>query len=434
MPQLFQQQELGLNAQMHALQRMSSLNPAGAGVLRAQVDEAALAINRLSLADVAVYFADGTWYDAVKMHYLPPSRDLSDVANQGEPLQVYLCLPELNTVGNNLSDADQHEPRRYLKTFAEVTDLYGQHRTEMASQTLNLSLKFAFEQREQLLSLPIGQLQRNQHGQWEWLTEYVPPIVYLNSSPYLLALLRRQVEVLLAKSHSLSMQRRERNQQSADFLVSDISLFWLLNTINQALPQLQFFLRHPEQSPADYYVALSRLIGGLMAFALDKKLSDMAPYLPEDLSHTFTTLDQLLRTLLDTVIPTALVVVDLEQQGTTRWLGHLYDDRLDQRADYYLSVRSSAPLYELQSQFQKLCKVGSPDEVQQILPSASNGIPLRLMQRLPSALPMRSEAVYFALDAADPAFARMLAARSCCIYMPQVLSDLAIELYAVPHE
>jgi type VI secretion system protein ImpJ len=87
-------------------------------------------------------------------------------------------------------------------------------------------------------------------------------------------------------------------------------------------------------------------------------------------------------------------------------------------------VQSSLPAHALLEQLPRLCKAGAPDEVEQIVNSALPGIPLRVMSRLPAAIPVRIESQYFALDSAHPAFKRMIAARACQFYVPSSIPDV----------
>jgi type VI secretion system protein ImpJ len=89
------------------------------------------------------------------------------------------------------------------------------------------------------------------------------------------------------------------------------------------------------------------------------------------------------------------------------------------------------PAYELVEHLPKLCKVGAPDDIRHIVNSALAGIALKAVQRVPAAIPVRLENQYFALDASDPAHARMLAARACHLYLPASIPDASLELYAV---
>jgi type VI secretion system protein ImpJ len=113
-------------------------------------------------------------------------------------------------------------------------------------------------------------------------------------------------------------------------------------------------------------------------------------------------------------------------------MGLIEDERIaTNSADWYLSVSASLPPYELVEQFARLCKIGAPDDVKQIVNSALAGIPLKSVQRVPSAIPVRLDNHYFALDADDPAHARMLAARACQIYLPASIPDATLQLHAV---
>lgn len=432
LPQIFQQQELALqqhNLSMNQLTRITFW-----GVARVQLDLASLALNKLKLADCAVSFQDGSWFDSKQMQYLPPARDLNQIGADILDTIVYLTLPELNFVGSNLVENNANTPLRFIRKFTEVADLFGQQRTEIAGKEFNFSLKLEHENRQNDLAIPLFKLRKNINNEWQIDENYIPPVLFVESNAFLLNLLSGQIQLLRNKSHRLAALRKERTRQSADFLVSDVSLFWLLNILNQSLPEMQLLHSFPNVAPENYYRLLSRLIGGLLSFSFEMDIDDIPPYEPLNLYQTFNQLHQQLIQLLDTVIPTVLVVIELEKSGLTRWIGHLNDSRLDETADYYLSVRANTPLYQLQDRFPKLCKIGSPDDIDRILPSASNGIELRMMQRLPSALPARSEAIYFALDKSHPNFAAMIQSGACCIYVPDTFENLNLELYVVPNE
>lgn len=432
LPQIFQQQELLQQANAFSIIQCTRIMPWG--VIRIDVDSNSLALKKLKLSDCAVSFQDGTWFDSRQMQFLPPARDLAQIPEDILETTVYLSLPELNTVGSNLLENSSNAPLRFSKQFSAVTDLYGTQQTEIAEKRLNFSLKFSHESRQNFLAIPILRLIKSQNNIWQLDTQYVPPVFFIGSNTFLMEMLSTQIQILLNKNQRLGSLRKERNQQSADFLVSDISLFWLLNILNQSIPEMVFLQTHNSTAPEHYYLLLSRLVGSLLSFSIESSIKDVPQYDPLNLDITFIRLNEMLLELLDTVIPTVLVLIDLERIANTRWIGHLLDARLNEEADYYISVRANVPLYELQQRFPKLCKIGAPDDVERILPSASNGIPLRMMQRLPSALPMRSEATYFALDKSHPGFKAMIAARSCCIYSPNSFDGLNIELYAVPNE
>ncbi|SAL04610.1 type VI secretion protein [Caballeronia calidae] len=221
------------------------------------------------------------------------------------------------------------------------------------------------------------------------------------------------------------------SSQIADYAVADVSLFWLLHSVNTTWPELARLAQAPDQHPEKLYALLSRLAGSLLTFSTTETLQSIPAYDHRAPEPVFAELESLIRTLLDTVIPSRVVPIALERVRGTMWTGQIKDERLVEDADYYLSVQAGLPAHALIEQFPRLCKAGAPDEVEQIVNSALLGIPLKSMSRLPAAIPVRIENQYFALDSQHPAFTRMIAARACQFYVPASIPDVSIELYAV---
>ncbi|MCT8354690.1 type VI secretion system baseplate subunit TssK, partial [Photorhabdus kayaii] len=67
----------------------------------------------------------------------------------------------------------------------------------------------------------------------------------------------------------------------------------------------------------------------------------------------------------------------------------------------------------------------------QMINRALTGIPLVAMPHVPAAVPLRLENQYFALDLTHPSAKAMLAAGTCAFYVPDILGDIQLELFAV---
>jgi type VI secretion system protein ImpJ len=85
----------------------------------------------------------------------------------------------------------------------------------------------------------------------------------------------------------------------------------------------------------------------------------------------------------------------------------------------------------VQSQFPRLCKAGTPDDVDQLVNAALDGVPLQPLGHVPAAIPLRLENQYFALDFSHPRGLAVLAAGVCAFYVPSTLTDVKLELFAV---
>ena len=86
---------------------------------------------------------------------------------------------------------------------------------------------------------------------------------------------------------------------------------------------------------------------------------------------------------------------------------------------------------QLQAQFPRLCKVGTPDDVDRLINAALDGVPLQPLSHVPAAIPLRLENQYFALDFAHSSGQAVLAEGVCAFYVPATLPDVKLELFAV---
>ena len=67
-----------------------------------------------------------------------------------------------------------------------------------------------------------------------------------------------------------------------------------------------------------------------------------------------------------------------------------------------------------------------------VVNSAMPGVVLNAVSRLPSAIPLRLDKHYFAIEPQGRVYERMLAAQAVCFYVPNAFENLKLELMAVP--
>lgn len=431
-PQHFQQQSMWNSHADERIARLAWPNPWG--VRRAEVNTHALAIDRLQMAVLDVRLPDGTLIDTNSADLLPAARGLADVPATTDAVIVLAGLPLLDAQGGNCIEAGQKpaRPRRFVREYLQVADLNGEGQEEISVERHALALLFDFETIGDYVTCPVARLVRSTQGRFEVDPTFVPPCLFLSASTQLIERMQRLSEILAAKSASLAVRRRERSDQIADFAVADVALFWLLHSVNSSWPELARLCAAPDQHPERLYALLARLAGSLLTFSTTETLNAIPAYDHRAPEPVFHALEELIRALIDTVVPSRVTPIALERIKPTVWTGRIHEERLvADGVDYYLSVQSALPAHALLEQLPRLCKAGAPDEVEQTINSALTGIPLHTMSRLPAAIPVRIENQYFALDRAHPAFGRMLKARACQFYVPASIPDVSLELYAV---
>ena len=431
-PQHFQQQSHYQQFVATALARLR--HEFSWGVADIVVDEKFLLQGKLKLESLNVLFPDGVWLDS-KIGCNPlPTRSLDDIPVYTQTTLVYLAVPNNQAQRNNLLEKGESTsfPKRFVREYRMVKNHFGEDNVELAVENLNLQLKFDFEDMSDDTVCPLLRLIRNEQGEFALDTDYIPPSLFISANEQLLNLLRRINELLISRQQNLSVRKRARHNNIADLSASDANLFWFLHSVNSVCPELLHLERSPARHPEDLYILLSRLLGMLNTFAIHDSLLDIETYNHLNLYQTFFSMEYKIRELLDIVIPSPVVQIDLEQMKSTQWKAKFNDHRIDEQADFYLAIQSkSMALDELKQRLPVLAKVGSTDVIERVINTAVLGIPLQYMSNIPPGLPFRMDQAYFRLDKQHNDFKQIMLERQCSIYIPAAIDIEQIHLYAM---
>src|SRR5262249_45152502 len=149
-------------------------------------------------------------FDMPETDELPPSRSVNDhLLPQRESLDVFLAIPENRIRARNVSipAGTQPEPAnglpdtRYVAETRMFTDENSgdeEKPVQVARRTFRLQFEDEYGGGRSMLR--IAQLTRNAAGVPVLNPRFIAPSLNLASSPYLTMLLRRQIEILAAKS------------------------------------------------------------------------------------------------------------------------------------------------------------------------------------------------------------------------------------------
>lgn len=428
-PQHFQQQVAYAAWSAECIARLGLISPWG--VIDATFEPESLKLGCLQARHLHVRFQDGTLIDTDNADSLPPVLSLE---SESQEVTVMLALPLLRANGGNCLKPDEvaERPVRYRQRWRDVRNAFGEDTRQIAVMQPELTLRFDHQNNSDYLTCPVARLQQDSQGLWQLDETFLPPLLTIQGSPWLVTQLEQLMTQLRARLCRLMAMRRESNERMADFAVADVSLFWLLNALNSAEPVLGQFQRNLQSPPERLYPELSRLAGSLLTFSLEHQVNAIPVWQHEQLNAVFPPLFDLLSDLLEASLPSRVVTLTLDYDPRLHfWQARLHDPRLREGADYYLSVRSPIPVAQLQEQFPRQCKVGSPDHVRGIVNSSRVGVPLMPLRHVPAAIPLRLENQYFSLDLSHPLAAEMLQSGTCMFYVPGMLGEPELELFAV---
>lgn len=426
-PQQFQRQDMYHERRLQWL--AFALNPHLWGVQAIEWNRDALANNRLSADAMSLIFQDGEIIDAPMTDALPPSVDLTTLPIKEQVFTYHVALPLLKAHGENLAAGS-----RYMKHESATLDLYSEALCiDVAYLKKSVRLLSPLESRDEFVSFPIVRVRRTSGGGFEIDPSFLPPSVRIGATAGLPSMLDGLMSKLAAKIEALYGMHRMSNKSTFEVHSGDISSYWLLNTVSTACASLLQCSRSKSQHPLELFEKLSTLTGGLMTFSRTYAIKDLPAYNHLDPAPGFRALDQMIRELVDIVISSRFFTIPLENdpQRTTHYRGSLDISLIGPQTALCLAVNADMPALELVAAVPLLFKVGSPDYIEGSIAAALPGLVLAHMAQVPAAIPIRPNTYYFALNAKEPLYERMLKSQAIAIYVPSGMKSLKIELLAI---
>ncbi|HKV73264.1 MAG TPA: type VI secretion system baseplate subunit TssK, partial [Gemmatimonadales bacterium] len=376
---------------------------------------------------------DGLLFDFPDSDQAPAPKPLAEqFAPDQKTIDIYLAVPEYRPGGSNVSAAQSNQHTRFL---AEAV-LRRDENTGLAEKPIqvarkNLRLLVEGESLDGSSVLRVARVQRGSTGELTLDSQFVPPLLDIGASDHLLAVARRLIEILSAKSSTLSGSRRQKNQSLAEFSVADVANFWLLYTINTHLPQIRHLFEVRRGHPAELFEAMSALAGALTTFSTTLHPRVLPVYDHAELSACFGDLDDKLRTLLETVVPSNCVSLPLKMVQPSIYATAIDQDRYFAAPQLYLAISADINASELLRKVPQLIKVSSADRLDRLIKQALPGVGLTHTPNPPSAIPVKLKYHYFLLNKAGSEWDGMGLARNLAAYVPADFPNAELELVVV---
>jgi len=405
-----------------------AFNPWGFRELR--LDHEALAAGVVTVSRASGIFRDGLLFEIPDTDPAPPAKPLAEHFGPNDSsLDVYLAVPQYRERGLNVSVPGGASDTRYLASAVFVPD-EGSAGVEKPIQVARKGFRLLVdsESRQGYSTLRIARVQRTPAGAFQLDPRFVPPLLDLSASEFLLTIGRRLFEILGAKSTELAALRREKNQSLADFTSSEIADFWMLYAINTNFPSIRHIFEVRRGHPEGLFNAMTALATSLTTFSTEVHPRDLPIYDHEDLAGCFTALDTKLRALLETTVPKNYVAVALKQVQPSTFAASLAEERFFQNTRMYLAVRADMDRGDLIGKVPRLVKVGAATHIDHMVRHALPGLALAHTVRPPAGLPVRMHYEYFNLSQSGEVWESITRARNLAAYIPEEFPSVEVEL------
>jgi type VI secretion system protein ImpJ len=401
------------------------------GFRHLKINEESLTAGYFAISSASGIFPDGLVFDMPDADPLPAPKLLADSFEQDQQtLDLYLAIPHYRERGVNVAMMNSKTDARYSAEIALLRD----ENTGLAEKPVQVARKnFRYllegESQQHSSVLRVARVRRSAAGMYSLEPRFAPPLLDLVASNFLISILRRLVEILAAKSSQLAGSRRQKNLSLAEFGTSDIANFWLLYTINSHFPLMQHIFESRRGHPERLYEEMLSLAGCLTTFSTNIHPRDLPKYDHDDPARCFGELDEKLRLLLDTVIPSNFVSLQLKLTNPSIYAASLAEDRYLQDTKMYLAIRSETNEADTIAKAPFLVKVCSASHIEHLVRNALQGVPLTHIPRPPSVIPVKMNYQYFSLNQSGAAWEAITRARNIAAYVPGDFPNPQIELF-----
>jgi type VI secretion system protein ImpJ len=416
--------ESSLHFRLNALQ----FRPWGFHAL--QVDRESLAAGTFLLTSAAGIFPDGLLFDIPRSDLAPPPKLLLECFQQDQnEIDVYFAIPPMRDGGLNVAAPKVGADTRYTPQVTMLRDENtGLSEKPVVIARKNFRLLVQSEVQLGTVAMRVARVKRSESGVCALDSTFVPPLLDFHVSDYLVTIARRLSEMLFARSTQLAGTRRQRNQSLAEFSSADIADFWLLYTVNSYVPLINHLFEAGVRHPERLFEAMSALAGALTTFSTTLHPRDLPPYDHDNLSLCFTNLDEKLRSLLETTVPTNCVSLPLKLIRPTIYSTELAEERYMKSTQMYLAVSAEASQSEVIERTPSLVKVCSASHIDHLLTYALPGMELTYVPAPPNSIPIKLKYNYFSLSQTGPAWEAVRRARNFAAYVPGDLPNPQLEL------
>ncbi len=418
--------------------RLDALEPLDWGVVNIEIDRRALESGQVRIQELTAVLPDGLVVDCgAGDPELPASRPVEGhFPHTQQVLEVYVGVPrERDGVANY---ADRPGGRsRYIVSSRNVPDLTGDgHSLEVSFAQRNLQILFGTEPKDDFETLKVAEVTRDASGSLALNDPYVPPILRIEASPFILAGMRRLLRLMSTRRRSLAEAARERGDATVEYNAGDVTRFLLLNAINSYLPVLNHLVDMPEAPPRTAYMWLITLGGQLATFSAEFDPADLPKFNYNDLRSTFEPLFARITELLQATVKEHYVSMMLDGREDGMHLGQLTDDRLIGCSVYFIAVRTSMNEQQTATTLPRLSKMASWGDINSILSAATPGASVEVTYRPPPEIPIKAGVVYFAISTDNNYWRNVVTDRQVAVYLPRPFEpgQTKIELLGIPRK
>jgi type VI secretion system protein ImpJ len=393
-PQHFQQHDRHVDHKLR--QRFGASLGYGWGFTSVALDDAALALGKLSLNSAQGVLPDGTVFMVPSSDAAPPALDVpADARNERVVLALALQRPGI--VETNAEQQEGSIGARYQVAEVSVGDSNTNVDRDASVQIgrLNLRLMLERDAAEGYATLGVARVvERRADNKLVLDASYIPPMLHAQGHAILDGYMRELCGLLHQRGEALAARLAAPGRGG----VAEIADFLLLEAVNRSEPQFLQLQQRSVLHPETLYAACLSLAGDLATFRDKRRPPAFPEYLHDDLALCFRAVIQDLRQSLSMVMEQTAIPIELQLRKHGIRVAIIADTELQRNASFVLAVAAQLPGEALRARFPTQVKIGPVERIVDLVNLQLPGVTLRPMPVAPRQIPYHAGFNYFELD------------------------------------
>jgi type VI secretion system protein ImpJ len=416
----FQQQDRYHEALLR--DRLSSVVHYSWGITDLEIDEQALASGNFRLKRFAAIWPDGESVRCGEGTEEPgpaPRPFEGHFTADAAKLEIFIALAHESDAAGNVATGDDGEVgRRYTRVGRTVSDVNaGGSPQEVETARPNVRIFFGTERHDGFSTIRLAELVRRPNGQPMVRDNYVPPVLHLAAAPFLHNGLHRVLAAITARQRQLAQERKQRQAGSVDFHATDTRKFWLLHTLNGAIPLLTHLLDTPRVHPEEAYLLLATLVGQLSSFAPDADPGNLPKFNYLELGDAFEVMFARVLSLLSGSIEQHYTEIPLEHRADGMFIGKVGDPALLGQ-EFFVAVKATLADALVRERFPAVMKMAGWNHIYDVVKQARFGVRVEIEWSPPGALPLKPGILFFRVRREGPFWDEIVKTATIALYIP----------------
>ncbi|NVD06245.1 type VI secretion system baseplate subunit TssK [Vibrio sp. JPW-9-11-11] len=423
-PQHFQQLDRSQSKLSSMLSSVSS--PLHWGIKRLEINTQLLALGKIGITCAEGILQDRTPFDLPLLAELPEVKEVDpSIADK----VVYLCCP-LPSERAELFGKQKDDARYTIESQEAVDSCYDSDDiSSIAIGKLNFCLMYDHEDKSAYTSIPILKISEvKPDGSVILDDSFIPTCIDIHASTVLSKFSTEFASMLKHRAESIVERLGVVDQQG----VSSVSDFMLLQALNRYEPLFWHFESSEGIHPESLYRTLLQAEGELSTLcSASRRPIEFTKYNHGDLTSCLSRTLESAKTTLSVMSEQRAIPLTLKDQNYGIRTAALPDSKIIETTTFILAVKADVTLDVLHTQFVSQTKIGSIDNIRDLINLQLPGIRIKPMPVVPRSLPYHAGYTYFELDKSGEEWAALKNTAAIAVHVAGDFANLSLQLWAV---